>query len=254
MKLSVCIPVYNEEKHLGECLENLRFADEIVIALDKCTDRSKEIALSHNAVIIEGNWPREGERRNATLDAVSGDWVLEVDADERISPELVQEILHVINTTDDDIFSIPFHNYIGERLVKYGWGAYIGVSKKINLFRKGSKRYLENNKVTHAPAIFNGKTGNRLKNPIIHHMDTDLSDTIRRFNSYTNASAQDLLNLEKNGGSIGTFGKNFIRLFSRFYKSYFRKKGYREGSLGFLIGILAGLYPMVSYIKAKYKI
>jgi glycosyltransferase involved in cell wall biosynthesis len=254
MKLSICMPVHNEEKHLGDCLENLRFADEIVVGLDKCTDRSKEIALAYNAKIIEGSWPLEGERRNAVFDACTGDWILEIDADERVTSELEEEIRHIINASDADIFAIPFHNYIGTRLVKYGWGAYVGVSKKIILFRKGTKHYQENGKVTHAPVTFNGKFGPRLKNPVIHHMDADLSDTIRRFNSYTNASAKDLLRAQENGGTIGTFGKNFIRLFSRFYKSYIRRKGYREGSLGFLIGMLAALYPMVSYIKAKYRL
>ena len=250
MKLSVCMPVHNEEKNLDACLNTLGFADEIVIALDKCTDRSKEIALAHNAKIIEGSWELEDDRRNATYETATGDWILEIDCDERVTPELGQEIRRIIESSSFDLHCIPFDNYIGERLVRYGWGAYIGVSQKIALFRRNCKRYEIKGSRVHPTVILDGKFGPVLEHPIIHYMDKNLSDTFRRFDSYTTANAKDLLDK----GKIETFGRNFTRLFSRFYKSYIRRKGYKEGSLGFLIATLAALYPMVSYIKAKYRL
>lgn len=249
-KLSVCMQVHNEEKTLAECLEGLKFADEVVIALDKTTDRSGEIAREFGAKVIEGSWDLEGPRRDAAIDNASGDWILEVDCDERIPPELATEIRQVIETSPYDLHGVPFDNYIGDKLVRYGWGAYIGVSQKVALFRKGAKTHKPNGRVTHPEPVFNGTFGPVLKGRITHYMDKDLSDTFRRFNGYTTAGAKDLLAK----GDIGTFWRNFLRLFSRFYKSYIRRKGYREGSLGFLIGMLAALYPMVSYIKAKYKL
>lgn len=249
MKLSICIPVHNEEKHLDECLSALAFADEIVIALDKCTDGSKEIALKHNAVILEGSWQLEGDRRNEIIAKTTGDWLLEVDADERVTPELAQEIRHVIETTKHDYHCIALDNYIGKRLVRYGWGAYMGVSQKVLLFRKGAKTYQKNDRHTHARPILNGTIGPVLKERLVHYVDKDLSDTIRRFNNYTDAGAFDLI--AKN--DYGSFGRHFLRIFSRFYKCYILRKGYREGDLGFFIAVLAGLYPMVSYLKAKYR-
>lgn len=258
MKLSVYLPVHNEEKNLDAVLSCVTFADEIIVLLDKCTDGSKDIALrhaeSHPVKIIEGSWPLEGDRRNEAIASTTGDWILEMDADERISPELALEIRQVIETSEYDLHKIPFDNYIGDRLVKYGWGAYIGVSNKIALFRKGAKTYVLNGRVTHAQPILKGRFGPILSHAIVHFLDKDLSDTLRRFDGYTKAGAQDLLALQAAGGDIGSFGRNFIRLFSRFYKSYIRRYGYREGSLGFLIGVLAGLYPMVSYIRAKYRV
>lgn len=254
MKLSIYLPVHNEEHNLEDVLSNASFADEIVVLLDKCTDRSKEIAQSFSVKILEGSWDKEGPRRNDALAACTGDWILEMDADERITPELAQEIRQVIENSTHDLYKIPFDNYIGDRLVKYGWGAYIGVSNKIALFRNGAKTYLPDGRVTHAEPVMNGTFGPMLQNAIIHYLDKDFSDTLKRFDNYTKSAAKDLLYKQENGGSIGSFGRNFIRIFSRFYKSYIRRKGYREGSLGFLIGVLAGLYPMVSYIKAKYKI
>lgn len=250
MKLSVCVPVHNEEKHLGPCLDTLNFADEIVIGLDKCTDRSKEIAQTYNAVLVEGSWPQEGARRNELLEKTTGDWVLEIDADERITPELAKEIRQVIETSKADLHCIPFDNYIGDRLVRYGWGAYIGVSQKIALFRRGKKNY-ETAGHVHVSPVMSRNFGPVLKNPLIHYMDRNLTETIHRFDRYTTANAKDLLAKNLKGES---FSRNFRRLFSRFYKSYVRRKGYKEGSLGFFIGMLAALYPMVSYIKAKYRI
>ncbi len=208
-KLTVGMCVHNEDHHLDECLQTLKFADEIVIALDKCTDRSKEIALAHGAKIIEGDWPLEGDRRNIVADTATGDWILEVDCDERITPALAKEIREVIETSPYDLHSIPFDNYIGDRLVKYGWGAYIGVSQKIALFRNGAKRAEEEGRVTHVVQIFKGKRGPVLNNAILHYMDKDFSATLRRFDGYTKAGAKDLLA----SGNIGTFGKNFRRLF-----------------------------------------
>ena len=78
-KLSALVVAHNEEKQLAACLETLKFADEIVVVLDKCTDGTKAIAEAHGAKTVEGAWHIEGHRRNTGLDACGGDWILEVD-------------------------------------------------------------------------------------------------------------------------------------------------------------------------------
>lgn len=248
-KLSIYIPVHNEERHLDACLQTVGFADEVIVMLDKCTDKSKEIAQKYNVKIIEGSWNSEGERRNFGMNECSGDWILDVDADERIPPALASEIRAVINSSPFDLHSVPFDNYIGTKLVKYGWGAYIGVSQKVALYRKGAKGYTPD-RVTHGNVIINGQYGPVLINSITHYLDDDLSDTFRRFDRYTTARAKELIATNDQDG----FGRNCLRFFSRFYKCYIRRKGYKERSIGFLIAVLAGLYPMVSYIKAKYRL
>ena len=80
------------KRQLADCLSCLGFADEIVVVLDRCDDRSPEIARRFTDRVIEGAWEREGERRNAGIAACRGDWVLEIDADERVGPELAAEI------------------------------------------------------------------------------------------------------------------------------------------------------------------
>jgi glycosyltransferase involved in cell wall biosynthesis len=249
MTLTIYVLAYNEEKNLGACLETLTFADELIVILDKCTDRSKEIALSFNVKIIEGAWQYEGEKRNLAIENSTGDWIMDIDADERIPPALATEIKQVIATSPYDLHCIPFDNYIGNTLVKHGWGAYMGVSQKVALYRRGAKTYNATS-ITHSEVIMKGRFGPVLKNAIIHYIDKDLSDTLRRFDRYAQARAQQMYN----DGINESFARNFIRIFSRFYKCYIRRQGYKEGAIGFFIAMLAGLYPIASYIKWKYKI
>ena len=100
--LSVALCVRNEEEKLKKCLEALTFADEIVIVLDGCTDKSKEIARRFTKKIIEGRWPIEGDRRNLAIEHCQYTWILEVDADEIVSESLAMEIKKIIEKSKDD--------------------------------------------------------------------------------------------------------------------------------------------------------
>ncbi len=242
--LSAVISVRNEEKQLADCLERLSFADEIVVLLDKCTDRSKEIAARFTDRLIEGDWALEGDRRNAGLDACRGAWIFEIDADERVPEALATEIRTVVATSAFDWHGVPVDNYIGRRLVRYGWGASYGKSQYPGLFRKGAKRW--GRQRVHPALSFTGREGPPLANRIDHYVDRNISDMIRRLDAYTTARARDI----RENGNGGTYGRNIRRIFSRFWKCYVSRKGYREGRYGLLIAIFAGLYPIVSYLKA----
>ena len=84
IKLSAVISIKNEEKQLADCLDCLGFADEIVVLLDDCSDGSEEIASGYTDRLLEGNWPTEGQRRNAGIEFCRGEWIFEIDADERV--------------------------------------------------------------------------------------------------------------------------------------------------------------------------
>lgn len=244
MKLSALVVAHNEEAQLGDCLARLGFADEIVVVLDRCTDRSKEIALAAGARILEGAWPLEGPRRNAGIALCSGDWTVEVDADERVSPALAAEIRSTIQSAAPGYFLIPFDNYIGGRLVRYGWGAAWGVSAAPRLFSRGAKSW--GSQRVHPALDLKGEKRS-LNTPMEHYVDTDISDMLRRLDRYTTSRAADL----RESGNIGEFWPNVRRIFSRFWKCYVARKGYREGQYGFLIALMAGLYPILSYLKAS---
>ncbi len=243
-KLSVLVVAHNEEEHLPDCLARLGFAGQLVVVLDRCTDRSRDIALAAGAKLVEGAWPLEGPRRNAGIAACDSEWILEVDADERVPSALAEEVLAAINNAEPGYFLIKFDNYIGNQLVRYGWGAYNGASAGPRLFSKGAKIW--GDQLIH-PRI--ELTGQRrwLNTPIDHYVDHDISDLIARFDQYTSARAKDLCA----SGDIGSLANNIRRIFSRFWKSYVTRRGYREGLYGVLLALFSATYPLVSYIRAR---
>jgi glycosyltransferase involved in cell wall biosynthesis len=248
-RISAVIVAHNEEKKIEDCLKSLNFADEIVVVLDKCTDSTKQIVQKYTDKTIEGSWNIEGARRNVALNAAAGEWILEIDADERISKELAEEILALRNEKPA-AYIVVVDNYIGKRCVKHGWLRILGVLQRQTLTYKGLKKYHEDKEIH--PTFDLKAEINYLKNPLIHLVDDDITDLLNRFNRYTNWRANDLI-------ARGKFKKTgfFAIIFAvklRILKSYFGKKGYKEGLLGVLLAVLSGLYPLVSYLKAQDKI
>ncbi|WP_085591742.1 glycosyltransferase family 2 protein [Thalassospira sp. MCCC 1A01428] len=247
VKLSAVIVAHNEEDRLASCLTHVAFVDEIIVVCDKCNDQTEQIAIDAGAKTFAGSWHIEGERRNFALAQASGDWILEVDADEHVSAELADEIRQVIATTNYDYHQLLVDNYIGDRLVRYGWGASFGKPGYAGLFRRGAKHWGPQR--VHPAVKFQGRKGFELKYRVRHYVDRNISDMIRRLDSYSTARAADL----RESGNIGSFSNNLRRMFSRFFKCYVRRKGYREGGMGFLVAICAALFPMISYLKARYE-
>ena len=244
-KLSVIVVARNEEAQLAACLDKLVFADEIILVLDRCTDRSKEIALLYTDKIIEGSWSIEGPRRHAGIQACSGDWILEIDADERVSKDLESEIREVIKFSSPGYFLIPINNYIGKKLVRHGWGGSWGVMSAPRLFTPGAKIW--GNQRIH-PALQLSGPKRRLVSPISHFVDDDLADMIRRLQRYTDAKAADMLDSD---ATNPTFLNILRRSVSRFIKCWIMRKGWREGYWGFTIALMAALYPLLSYLKFR---
>lgn len=244
-RISAVISVHNEERQLADCLETLAFADEIVVLLDKCTDGSAAIAGRFTDNVVDGAWPTEGQRRNAGIAAADGDWVFEIDADERVGPELAAEIRRTVETTSADWHEIPVDNYVGRRLVRWGWGASFGKAAYPGLFRRGVKTWGDQR--VHPSLTWSGRKGRMLSHRLVHYVDRDISDMIRRLDSYSSARARDL----RDSGDIGSTANNLRRVASRFFKCYVMRKGYREGGYGLIIAICAGLYPLLAHLKAK---
>ncbi len=246
MMLSALVVAHNEERRLAACLEKLAFADEIVVLLDKCTDGTKEIAARYTDRLVEGSWELEGPRRNTGIEACRGEWIVEIDADEHVTPELAEELRETAANSTFAFHDIPVDNWIGTHLVRHGWGASFGKPAYLGLFRKGTKIW--GNQRVHPSLTLTGVKGPRLTNRLQHYVDRDISDMIRRFDGYSTARAKDL----RDSGNIGSGPHNVRRIFSRFWRCYVSRGGWREGGHGFLIALFAALYPLVSYLKAKY--
>lgn len=243
--LSVVVCVHNEERVLEACLQRLTFADEVVVLLDRCTDASEAIARRYADRIVAGDFPLEGPRRAAAVAEAQGDWILELDADEIAPPALAAEVRALVDSLPGaDYFQVPVDNYVGEHLIRHGWGGSFGTSSVARLFRRGTKTWgLEH---VHPTVRFDGREGAILRHGIVHRVDTDIGDMMRRLERYTALRAVDLTVHPKGGVAA-----NLFRAVRRFYKCYVARKGYREGDWGVLIALMAALYPLLSTLRAR---
>lgn len=242
--LSALVVAHDEEANLPACLATLAFCDEVVVLLDRCTDRSADIARAAGAVVVEGAWEREGERRNTGLEACRGDWILEVDCDERVPAALAAEIRAALAAPRADCYTVPFLNYIGTRPVRDGWSPPLGVRAKNCLFRRGTKRWGAGR--VH-PRIELPARRERLVNAMDHYVDRDVSDLLQRVDRYTSAMAADL----RESGRVPGFATSLRRAVSRFFKAYVRRRGWAEGHMGLLLALLTGAIPLLAFYKAR---
>ncbi|PKR60324.1 glycosyltransferase family 2 protein [Thalassospira lohafexi] len=246
-RISVVMCAHNEQERLPSCLEKVSFADEIIVVCDKCTDQTEEVAQKYGAKTVVGSWDIEGARRNRAIEEATGDWIFELDADEHVSEELAISIRAAVRSDAFDLYVVPVDNYVGKRLVRYGWGASFGTSAVWRLFRKGHKNW--GSQRVHPSFDMQGRKGPKLNGALLHFVDRNISDMICRLDSYSTARAADL----RESGDIGTFANNFRRIFSRFYRCFVARKGYKEGGMGFLIALFGALFPILSYLKARYE-
>lgn len=245
-KLSGLVCVHNEEAQIAECLSRLTFCDEIVVVADRCTDRTVQIARTLGAVIVEGAFPLEGLRKHAGIDACQGEWIFELDADELVDEALGDEILAAIAAgPQGGYFQVPVDNYIGDTLVRRGWGGSFGTSSVARLYRQGVKHWKAQR--IHPGVTFTADQAGTLTQPIRHMVDVDMADTLDRLNRYTDQRARDLAE----SGQVKSLADDVFRGFRRFFKCYFGRQGRKEGDHGFLIALMAGLYPVLSNLKAR---
>lgn len=244
--LSGLVCAHNEEARIAECLAGLSFCDEIVVVADRCTDRTEAIARQMGARVISGIFPIEGLRKAAGVASCNGQWILELDADEAVPPALAKEIRAALSSgSTADWYQVPVDNFIGERLVRHGWGGSFGASSVARLFRKGSKTWKSER--VHPGTQFQGIYGGKLCNAIQHKVDDNIEDMFQRLIRYTTLRGQDLAE----SGKIKGLWNDAFRGLRRFFKCYLSRKGYREGDMGFLIAVMAGLYPLLSNFRAR---
>jgi glycosyltransferase involved in cell wall biosynthesis len=246
VKLTALVCAQNDEQHLADCLRALAFCDEIVVVADRCTDRSADIARQHGARVIEGIFPLESQRKAAGVAAGLGEWVIEVEADERVGSTLAYEIRAAIHGRPaGDWFNVPVHNHVGERLVRRGWGAGLGASLAPKLYRRRVKRWRAGRV---APDVtMGGRYAGAIETPIERRADADLGQLISRLDRQTWLRAQDLADAGAPGDLVG----DALRGVGRFFGCYVWRQGLREGELGFVISLMAGVEPVLSGVRAR---
>lgn len=245
MTLSVALATYNEEKNLEECLESVKgLADEIVIVDGGSTDGTVVIAQRFKArVVITDNPPIFHINKQKAIDASTHDWILQLDADERVSPELKDEISYAINHSSSAIngYWLPRKNWFLGRFLTKG-GQYPDYT--LRLYRRGKGRLPC--KSVHEQAVVKGEVG-YLKNPLIHMADTSFGHYLMRWWRYTDLLKDELG--EKHLGVPAFFDYLFLKPTYHFLLIYIRHKGFVDSWQGFVFAFFSGLRFPVAYLK-----
>ena len=245
MKLSVVLATYNEEKNIRTCLNSVvKWCDEIVVVDGSSTDNTVKIAKEFSAkIIVTDNPPIFHINKQKAIDAAQSEWILQLDADEYVTPELEHEIKTVIKSGYKDGYWIPRKNYfLGRFLMKGG----IYPDYTLRLYRRGKGKLPQ--KDVHEQAVVKGVVG-YLTSPLVHMADPSLSRYLFRFARYTDLLA-DQLEQELNAPSLFNFiNYIFIKPVSWFFSTYVRHKGFMDLWQGFVFSFMSALRFPFAYLK-----
>jgi glycosyltransferase involved in cell wall biosynthesis len=238
--LTVVVITKNEEENMDDCLGSVKgWADEIVVVDDESTDRTVEISRKYTDRVLHRKMDNEGVHRNWAAAQARNEWVLYLDADERVTPELQEEIAKVLPNTTHAVYAIPLRTFIGNYWVNHsGW--YPGY--KVRLVKKSIFKY-EEAKVH--PRVFCEGTCGYLTKDIIHYGYPDLAHFLQSLNRQTTLEAEKWVDTDRKMSML----VGFWRTIDRFFRSYIGKAGWKGGFMGFVIAMYASLYQIMSYAK-----
>lgn len=244
MKLSVVIITLNEEDRIEDALKSCSgIADEIVVVDSYSTDRTLEIAQKYGAKIYKNKFTDYGSQKNFALDKAGNQWVLNLDADERVSETLEKEIRRLKQTPDNEIDADGFlikrkTFYLGRWIKHSGWYP----DRKLRLFRKDKSRWQGR---IHEGLILEGKTG-KIQGDILHFTYRNITDHINRLNRYSQMQAEDIARKKKKLLYLRTLllpPVTFIRF-------YLWKLGVLDGLPGLVIALVSSWATAMKYLKA----
>ncbi len=243
LPITIVVIAKNEEKRLPACLDSVKWAAEIVVVDDDSTDQTVKIAESYGAKVFRRKMEREGPHRNFAISQGTQEWILSLDADERVTPELYESLKLMLAKKNDPhvCYNLPVRTFIGDLFLD-GAGHY--PAPKTRVYRKGRFKYKD--EAVHPPVSYEGTCG-RLTGDILHFTAPNFEVWFAKFNRETTLEAQKWISKNRQVSSLGAVRKAW----SRFLKTYFQKGGISKGFTGYLMCCIHALYQLLSY--AKYR-
>jgi len=241
--LSVVIITYNEEENIGRCLESVKWADEIIIVDNFSTDRTLDIARRYTGQVFQRKWDGYGSQKNHGITKATNNWILAIDADEKVTSELSGEIQALFRSCEPPLagYELPYKVFFGDRWVRHG-GWY--PEYHLRLFRKDKGRFKE--RLVHEGVEVSGQVG-RLHNFVEHYTYRSISDFVQRMDRYSTLSAEAYY---EEGRRVGWVESAFRAWFT-FVQMYILKRGFLDGAVGFQLAILYSYYTFVKYAKLR---
>ncbi|MBO4576571.1 MAG: glycosyltransferase family 2 protein [Neisseriaceae bacterium] len=240
-KCSVLIVARNEEKNIADCIKSVDFADEIVVIDDFSTDKTAEIATSLGARVVQramnGDWSGQ---QNFSLQQATHDWVLLIDADERVTPKLAQEIQEKLASGEEYAYRIKRLNHFRRKLVRFGALHPDFVTRllpKKDFYLTGQVH----------PKLHYPYPEKKLKNPMLHYTYDNWDAYYRKFDQYTKLIA--IRYKEENKKSVYFLRDIVLRPIWAFFKVYIIHLGFLDGKLGWIFAMNHYFYTMTKYVR-----
>jgi glycosyltransferase involved in cell wall biosynthesis len=239
--VSAIVVCFNEENNIAACLESLRWCDEIVVIDSLSTDRTVEICRQFTDKVIQRPWAGYREQKAFAHAEATKEWVLSVDADERVTPELREEIRQTLSHDGEG-----YAGYAVPRLVFYlhrwWWRGGWYPQYNVRLFRR--ERAIWGGFEPHNKIIVDGKV-RRLRNPLHHFSYRNIEDHIQKINRYTSIASLEL----RQHSQRWRLADALLRPAGRFFRSYLLKRGFMDGFAGFYVAVTAAVYVFLKYAK-----
>ncbi len=238
--LSAIVITKNEECNIRACLESVSWADEIVVVDSGSSDNTVGIAKELGAQVhVHADWPGFGPQKNRALDYATKDWVLSLDADERVPPDLRSELQTALGSGAHGAYEIPrLSSFCGRYIRHSGWRPdYV-----TRLFRRGQGRFSDD--LVHEKVVISGSLG-RLRYSILHESFRDTEQLLTKINQYSTASA---LMLQKKNHR-GSLTKAVAHAVWAFLRTYILRAGFLDGREGFMLAVSSAEGTYYRYVK-----
>ncbi|HQN40232.1 MAG TPA: glycosyltransferase family 2 protein [Thermoanaerobaculia bacterium] len=234
------VTTYNEEVNIAGCLESVQWADEVLLVDSYSTDRTLEIAAGYDVKVLQREYFGSAAQKNWSIDRVSHDWVLIIDADERVPPPLAAEILRTLATPQQvNGFSIRRENIFIDKVVRHsGWST----DKVVRLFRRDKGRYP--NRRVHADLEIEGPVP-VLRNPFEHNTFRSFDQYFPKFLNYAEWGAAQAFRDGREAGFTEVAGRPFWR----FLRTYFLQLGFLDGRHGLVLCLLQSFGVFLKYAR-----
>jgi len=238
-KISVTIITLNEEENIRDCLESVRWADEILVSDSGSTDKTADICREYGARVFSDSWLGFGRQKNLVAGRAKNNWVLNIDADERATPELKKELAAAASSGSADGYYIARKNYFGDRWIRHcGWYP----DYNLRLYRKDKGAFSERS--VHEAVEVKGKKA-RLKNHFVHHTYKDVADYLERMQRYSTLAAKEMFD----NGKKAALTDILLRPPFTFFKMFVIKGGFLDGAPGAMLSFLYAAYTLSKYAK-----
>jgi glycosyltransferase involved in cell wall biosynthesis len=240
-RLAVITLTLNEEANIGPCLESVRWADERIVVDSGSTDRTLEIARNYTERILTIPWEGYGAARNRAIEESGAEWILWLDADERVTPDLAVEIRAIVSADDPSVdgYAIARRAYFLGRWIRHsGWYP----SRVVRLFRRARGHFSEHQ--VHERLEFSGSV-RTTRHDLLHFTDPNLVHYLTKLNRYTTLAATDMMR----AGRHFSFADLLLRPPFQFFKMYVLRLGMLDGIQGFMLCVLSAAYVFTKYAK-----